>query len=88
MKNTFKSFGLGLLFAVMSYIAYIFGTLTVGSFKALLTVQGWEAIGLFVAGILIGFMALFIILCLGAIPLTIIEDLKEKLKEKDESEND
>jgi hypothetical protein len=88
MKNTLKSFGLGLLFAVMSYIAYAFGTLTIGSFKALPTAQGWEAIGLFVAGILIGFMALFIILCLGGIPLSIIEDLKEKLKEKEESEND
>ena len=84
MKHILKSFGAGLLFGLMSFSAYLFGTTTVDAFVAMPSAMGWEAIGLMVAGLLMGFMTLFVIFCLGAIPLSAIEDLKSKLKEQEE----
>jgi hypothetical protein len=84
MNHILKSFGTGLLFGLMSFIAYLFGTTTVNAFVAMPSAVGWEAIGLLVAGLLMGFMTLFIIFCLGAIPLGTIEELRSKLKEQEE----
>lgn len=84
MKHILKSFGIGLLFGLMALTAYLFGTTTVNAFVAMPSAMGWEAIGLLAVGLAMGFMTLFIIFCMGAIPLGTIEDLRSKLKEQEE----
>ncbi len=84
MKNILKSLGTGLLFGLMSLTAYLFGTVTAEVFIAVPTAGGWEAVGLTVAGLIMGFMTLLIVFMMGAIPLCTIDELKLKLKEQEE----
>ncbi len=84
MKRILKAFGTGLLFGLMALTAHLFGTATVNAFVAVANGMGWEAIVLLAVGLIMGFMTLFIIFCLGAIPLSTIEDLRSKLKEQEE----
>ena len=83
MKNILKSLGTGVLFGLMSLAAYAFGAGTVEAFVAMSSAIGWEAVGLTVAGLLMGFMTLFVVFMMGAIPLSSIESLKSKLEEKE-----
>ena len=89
MKNVLKSFGLGLIFFLMSGIAILYGIITWGGFAAVQTVEGWEAVWLVAASFVTGFLSLFTVWCMGVIPLSIINDLKFKLKEqKEDSKRD
>lgn len=83
IKNILKSLGTGLLFGLMSLAAYAFGNMTVEAFVAMPSSVGWGALGLTVAGLAMGFMTLFVVFMMGAIPLSTIEDLKSKLEEKE-----
>ena len=84
MKNIIKAFGTGLLFVVASCCVYCFGTMAVEAFSAMPSAVGWAALGFTAVGLITGFLTLFTILCIGAIPLSAIEDLKSQLAAKEE----
>ncbi len=89
MKNILKAFGLGILFGILSYCAFAFGTMAVEAFIDMVSAVGLNAIGLTFAGLLLGFMSVFLIFVMGAVPLSTVEELKElkaKLKEKEEND--
>ena len=80
MKNILKSIGLGVTFLIMSYMATLFGYITWAGFSVVNTATGFEAAWLVAASLVTGFLSLFILFCMGGLPLVIIDDLKQKLR--------
>lgn len=87
MKYFFRCLGLGLAEMFACFLALIFFSVAVDAFLAFLSATGWVALGLFVSGLLCGFMFLFIIVVMGAaivIPKDEAEELKERLDDIDD----
>ncbi len=88
MKNVLKAFGIGLLLSVLALLAAMLGYLTCAGFAAIPNVVGWEAVGLAFTSLVIGCLSLVTIFSIGAIPLAVIDELKNKLNSLEEDEND
>lgn len=69
----------------MSCTGILLGIITWAGFSVVQTATGWEAAWLVAASLVTGFLSLFTVWCIGAIPLSIINDLKLKLKEQEEN---
>lgn len=87
MKYFFKCLGLGLAEMAACFLALMFLSVTADAFLAFLGATGWAALGLFVSGLLCGFMSLFIVVVMGAaivVPKDEAEELKERLDNIDD----
>ena len=87
MKHFFRCLGLGLAEIAACFLALMFLSVTVDAFLAFLGATGWVALGLFVSGLLCGFMFLFIVVVLGAaivVPKDEAKELKERLDNIDD----
>lgn len=84
IKQTLKAFVFGLLLVLLAGVVGCFGSATFFAVKAIFTSVGFEAVGLFFVGLLLLFMTLFCIVCLGAIPLALLQ----RKTEEDEEESD
>lgn len=87
MKYFLRCLWLGLAEMATSFIALMFLSVAVDAFLAFLSATGWVALGLFVSGLLCGFMFLFIVVFMGAaivVPKDEAEELKERLDEIDD----
>ena len=86
MKHFFSCLGLGLVEMVAGFLAIMFVSMTI-AFLAFLGATGWAALGLFVSGLLCGFMSLFIVVVMGAaiiVPRDEVKELKERLDNIDD----
>ena len=81
MKHFFKCLWFGLMEIVACFLALMFLSVAADAFLAFLSAAGWVALGLFVSGLLCGFMFLFIIVTMGAVIVVPIEEARE-LKER------
>ena len=88
MKEFFKNLGTGLLFFLTSVSAMCFGIALYYGITAIPNCSGWEAIGLLGTCLLLGFMVVFIIYCMGVIPYDTISRLKRKIAELKDTEDD
>lgn len=88
MKEFFKNLGTGLLFFLASGSAMCFGVALYYGITAIPNYSGWEAIGLLVTCLLLGFMAVFIIHCMGVIPNDTVDRLKRKIADLEDTEDD
>jgi hypothetical protein len=86
MKEFFKNLGTGLIFFLLSGCAMCFGSAIYFGITAIPNCSGWEAIGLAITCILIGFMIVFIIYCMGVIPNDTIGHLRRKIAELEEED--
>lgn len=87
MKHFLKCLWFGLMEIVACFLALMFLSVAVDAFLAFLSAAGWVALGLFVAGLLCGFMFLFIIVVMGAVivvPTDEVNELKERLDNIDD----
>lgn len=87
MKHFFKCLGLGIAEMAACFLALMFLSVTVDAFLAFLGATGWVALGLFVSGLLCGFMFLFIVVVMGAaivVPKEEASELKERLDDIDD----
>ena len=87
MKYFFRCLGLGLGEMASSFLALIFLSVAVEAFLAFSSATGWVALGLFVSGLLCGFMFIFIIVVMSAavaIPKDEAKELKERLDDIDD----
>lgn len=87
MKYFLRCLGLGLAEMFASFLALVFLSVAVDAFLAFLGATGWVALGLFVSGLLCGFMFLFIIVVMGAaivIPKDEAKEFKERLDDIDD----
>ena len=87
MKHCLKSLGLGLVEMAACVIALMFLSVTIDAFLAFLGATGWAALGLFVSGLLCGFMSLFIVVVMGAaivVPRDEAKEFKERLDNIDD----
>ena len=87
IKNFFKSIALGLLYLLMSFAVYQMGCGVVSMFCDMCVSTGFIAIGNFCGVILVSLTILLFVFLMGAIPLAMIEELKEN-KKKEESTDD
>lgn len=87
MKYFLRCLWFGIIEIFASFTALIFLSVAVDAFLAFLSATGWVALGLFVSGLLCGFMFLFIIVVMGAaivIPKDEAKELKERLDDIDD----
>ena len=87
MKYALRCLWLGLVEMAACFLALMFLSVTVDAFLAFLSATGWVALGLFVSGLLCGFMFLFIVVVMGAaivIPKDEAKDFKERLDNIDD----
>ena len=87
MKHFLRCLGLGLAEMAASFLALMFLSVTIDAFLAFLNAAGWAALGLFVSGLLCGFMFLFIVVVMGAsivVPKDEAKELKERLDNIDD----
>ena len=87
MKYFFRCLWLGIAEIAACFLALMFLSVTVDAFLAFLSATGWVALGLFVSGLLCGFMFLFIVVVMGAaivVPKDKAEELKERLDNIDD----
>ena len=87
MKYFLRCLWLGIVEMAASLTALMFLSVAIDAFLAFLGATGWVALGLFVSGLLCGFMFLFIIVVMGAaivIPKDEAEELKERLDNIDD----
>ena len=88
MKEFFKNLGTGLIFFLISGCAMCFGLALYYGITAIPNCSGWEAIGLLVTCLLLGFMVGFIIYCMGVIPNDTVDRLKRKIADLEDTEDD
>ena len=87
MKYFLRCLWLGIVEMAASLTALMFLSVAIDAFLAFLGATGWVALGLFVSGLLCGFMFLFIIVVMGAaivIPKDEAKELKERLDDIDD----
>ena len=87
MKNFFRCLWSGLGEIAGSFLALMFLSIAVEAFLAFPSETGWVALGLFVVGLLCGFMSLFIVVVMGAaivVPTDENKELKERLDNVDD----
>ena len=87
MKHFFRCLWLGFLEMAACFLALMFLSVAVDAFLAFLSAAGWVALGLFVSGLLCGFMFLFIVVVMGAaivVPKEEAIELKERLDNIDD----
>lgn len=87
MKYFFRCLWFGIVEMAASLTALMFLSVAIDVFLAFLSATGWVALGLFVSGLLCGFMFLFIIVVMGAaivMPKDEAEELKERLDDIDD----
>lgn len=87
MKQILKSLMFGFLYFLGSCLVSIFGYITVSGFCFVCTAVGWEAAWLVLASAVTGFMTLFVLFILGAIPLATINELKSKLEKLEDADD-
>jgi hypothetical protein len=88
MKEFFKNLGTGLLFFLASGSAMCFGLAFYYGITAIPNCSGWEAIGLLITCLLLGFMVGFIIYCMGVVPNDTVDRLKRKIADLEATEDD
>ena len=88
MKEFFKNLGTGLLFFLASGSAMCFSVALYYGITAIPNCSGWEAIGLLVTCLLLGFMVVFIIHCMGVIPNDTVDRLKRRIADLEDTEDD
>ena len=84
MKHFLRCLWLGIVEMAACFLALMFLSVTVDAFLAFLSATGWVALGLFVSGLLCGFMFLFIVVVMGAaivVPKDEAKEFKERLDE-------
>lgn len=87
MNHFFRCLWLGTMEMAASFLALMFFSVAVDAFLAFLGAAGWAALGLFVSGLLCGFMFLFIVVVMGAaivVPKEEASELKERLDDIDD----
>lgn len=87
MNHFLRCLWFGSIEMIASFIALMFFSVAVDAFLAFLSATGWVALGLFVSGLLCGFMFIFIIVVMGAaivVPKDEAEELKERLDNIDD----
>lgn len=87
MKNFFRCLWLGIIEMFASITALMFLSVAIDAFLAFLSAVGWVALGLFVSGLLCGFMFIFMVVVMGAaivVPKDEAEELKERLDNIDD----
>lgn len=88
MKEFFKNLGTGLIFFLTSGCAMCFGLAFYYGITAIPNCSGWEALGLLGTCLLLGFMVVFIIHCMGVIPNDTVDRLKRKIADLEDTEDD
>jgi hypothetical protein len=88
MKKFLKAFGTGVLFLLMSLSVACFANAAFYGIIAIADCIGWEAVGLTICSAGLVFLAGFITYCMGVIPLSTIDDLRQKLSKLEDKEND
>lgn len=81
MKRFLRCLWLGIAEMAASFLALMFLSVAVDAFLAFLSAAGWVALGLFVSGLLCGFMFLFIVVVMGA-AIVVSRDEASELKER------
>ena len=87
MKHFLRCLWLGIAEMAASFLAIMFLSVAVDAFLAFLSAAGWAALGLFVSGLLCGFMFLFIVVVMGAtivVPKDEAKEFKERLDNIDD----
>lgn len=87
MKYFFRCLGLGIAEMAACFLALMFLSVAGEAFSAFLGATGWVALGLFVSGLLCGFMSLFIVVVMGA-AIVVPKDEAREFKERPENIDD
>lgn len=88
MKRFFKNLGTGILFFLISCCCSCLGVAAYYGFTSIGSCTGWEAIGLCFVAMVMVFMAVLTVYCMGVIPNDTIDRLKQKVKDLEDTEDD
>lgn len=81
MNHFLRCLWFGSIEMIASFLALMFFSVTVDAFLAFLSATGWVALGLFVSGLLCGFMFIFIVVIMGT-AIVVSKDEAKELKER------